>query len=511
MTKSRVQLATLILTALLSVFAFPGTGPAKEKTKPEQAPRTDRVSKKRLDATPTSSEQSSADKAKDRANLRERRENGNELQKDQEGDNIHAQEHSELKNQLAELEKQLAATVKMSDPIGYLNDTTMLLALAVLTFLAIGLHVAQVFLQMNTRQRVTGLQRSIQRLSVATRNTETRADKVGKVEPLREQPNQQPQEYKQIIGQLEQVDNRLAESGKQMVDTIEALALTVQWIGQSQINRLISQAEDQPAEEDRAQMIDILERYKDVFSFNAEVVRPLSEELRSFVERLKTRPHISAELTGRAQALYQRIQQIDRWRSDLNQQQESLQRSSLADRLSTLRADQAELAQRFDSRAISMADYVRGYHRLLDHHFPKDAKSPPIKLSPAECEAELRSISTSAPVYLMNWFDDLFQFRSLVAGAQESGSEAYARTAAELVEIQKIATDVLGKFDIQPEEILIGLTSFDRRLHDAELIAQSAQFPANTVIGVNQCGFRKVSTGEALRRPKVIVAGVGAV
>jgi molecular chaperone GrpE (heat shock protein) len=75
-----------------------------------------------------------------------------------------------------------------------------------------------------------------------------------------------------------------------------------------------------------------------------------------------------------------------------------------------------------------------------------------------------------------------------------------------LVQIQGLAREILGKFDIQPEEIQVGRTSYDRRLHEATLARQSLQFPINTVIEVLRCGFRRMSTGEVLRRPQVVVA-----
>jgi molecular chaperone GrpE (heat shock protein) len=108
----------------------------------------------------------------------------------------------------------------------------------------------------------------------------------------------------------------------------------------------------------------------------------------------------------------------------------------------------------------------------------------------------------------MDWYNDLFQLHSQLGQGQRSQIEA--ETAIELAKIQNAAREALGKFDIQPEAIQVGQTSFDRRLHDATLIRQSAQFPINTVVEVHRCGFRRMSTGEALRRPQVVVAGAAA-
>ena len=509
MNKSGVQLIVLILIALLSMSVFADKGLATERPRAKPSSQPNAGKDRKNPSAQTRGNRTSASKANGKSDAQQQAIPEN----DSEG---HQPPESEMRKEIPEqdhskINEQLAATIKVSDPIGYLNDTKALVALAVLIFLALGLHAVQVFLQMHTRQRVLGLQRAIQRLSTPKLNTETWPSKGNAPVNRTEQSDQQNQDYQQISAQIKQVDNCLAESSRQMAETFEALKVTVLWIGQSQLNKIVDQAGDQTSEVDRIQMIRILGQYKDVFSLNAERVSSLSEALMSFVENAKTRPYLPAELTSRAQALYQGIQQIHHRNADLNERLSSLQRGSLAERLSMLKSQQEKLAKQFNSGNISIADYVRGYQQSFDHHFPKDVEDSPLKLSPIEYEGELKSMTTSMSDYLMNWFDDLFQLQSQVAAAQASISQVDASTVAELAQIQKIARDVLGKFDIQPEEIQIGQTFFDRRLHDAELIAQSAQFPANTVIGVNQCGFRKASTGEALRRPKVIVAGVGAV
>ena len=119
---------------------------------------------------------------------------------------------------------------------------------------------------------------------------------------------------------------------------------------------------------------------------------------------------------------------------------------------------------------------------------------------------DLRQIAADVPDYLMDWFDKLFQLQSQT---RASAAQVDSETISELSLIQQLMRDALNKFDIQPEEIKLGQTSFDSRLYDATLVTQTTQFPVNTVVEVNHCGFRKLSTGEVLRRPKVVVSGMG--
>ena len=265
----------------------------------------------------------------------------------------------------------------------------------------------------------------------------------------------------------------------------------------------------QIAEADRALAIKIVERYKEISTANVNRIKPLTEAVAGLVERQKERRDAPAELVSRAESLHADIQKFDRWNSDLNDRLASLQRGSFPDRYAAFKAKQSQLADRINNGASSIYDYVSGYRELLDHYFPDGASDNSVSLPPSEHEADLKKMVAAVPDYLMDWFDRLYQLQSQVAASEAQGSRGDGQTTAQLAQIQKLAREVLGKFDVQPEEIQVGQTSYDRRLHDAALITQSSQFPANTVIGIHQCGFRKASTGEVLRRPKVVVAGVG--
>jgi molecular chaperone GrpE (heat shock protein) len=228
------------------------------------------------------------------------------------------------------------------------------------------------------------------------------------------------------------------------------------------------------------------------------------------VEKVEGRAHQSPELAARIQSLNEEIGRFDQWQQDTSDQLTSLQRGSFSQRSSMLQADQDRLFDQVNNGSLSIAQMVKQSRAQLDHYFPETpAKGAEQTLPLAEREESLKKIVADAPDYLMDWYNNLFQLQGQVSGpGQRTATEA--ETASDLAKTQQIAREALGKFDIQPEAIQIGQTSYDRRLHEAALVRQSPQFPVNTVIEVHKCGFRKMSTGEVLRRPHVVVAGAAA-
>jgi hypothetical protein len=195
--------------------------------------------------------------------------------------------------------------------------------------------------------------------------------------------------------------------------------------------------------------------------------------------------------------------QFDKWKTRAGDRIEALMRGSVSDRRARFAEEKNHLAGSLNMKEISVTDYVKGCRQLSRELFKPSTDELPL----AEFEGILSGLSSGAADRLMNWYDDFFQLHSQAIASQSSIDE---ETARELARIRRTARDTLLRFDIQPEEIQPGQTSFDHRLHEAAVVTQSSQFPANTVIGVQQCGFRRASSGEVLRRPKVVVARVGA-
>jgi molecular chaperone GrpE (heat shock protein) len=393
------------------------------------------------------------------------------------------------------------------DQRSLLESPIVLLFAGALLLVALGLHGVHLMTEARVRQELAGIHATLQRLSSA--NLGANAGQLGAVENLSDQLNRQKQTLGTVSAQIEEMGRRLASFDQKIVDTSKAVAMAAHWMGQAQIDEALQNAGGQMAETDRALAIKIVERYKEISNANVNRVKPLTEAVASLVERQKERRDAPAELISRAESLQHDIQQFDRWNSELNDRLASLQRGAFPDRYTAFKAKQGQLAERINNGATPIHEYVNGYRELLDRYFPGGVSDNSISIPPAEQEADLKKMVSSQPDYLMDWFDKLYQLQSQVAASEAQGTRPDSQTAAQLAQIQSVAREALGKFDIQPEEIQVGQTSYDRRLHDAALITQSSQFPANTVIGIHQCGFRKASTGEVLRRPKVVVAGVG--
>ncbi len=393
------------------------------------------------------------------------------------------------------------------DQRGLLESPIVLLIAGALLLAALGLHGVHLMNEARFRQELADIRANLQRLSSA--NLGVNAGQLSAVENLSDQLTRQKQTLGTVSAQIEELGRRLASFDQKLVDTSKAVAMATHWMGQAQIDEALQNAGGQIAETDRAQAIKIVERYREISNANVNRVRPLAEAVASLVERQNDRRDAPAELASRAESLQHEIQQFDRWNSDLNDRLASLQRGSFPDRYAAFKTKQGQLAERINNGATPIHEYINGYRELLDHYFPGGVGDNSISMPPAQQEADLKKMVSGVPDYLMDWFDKLHQLQSQVAASDAQGARPDNQTAAQLAQIQKVAREVLGKFDIQPEEIQVGQTSYDRRLHDAALITQSSQFPANTVIGIHQCGFRKASTGEVLRRPKVVVAGVG--
>ncbi len=399
-----------------------------------------------------------------------------------------------------------AETPEPRRPPWWLSEPIVVGLIGLLIFLGLALHIVHILTQSRFKKEFAGLSGAVQMLSqrVSIANVTESYGKAGASNELTQRLNRHRQGLDQLSVQIQAVEQRVTASERHAAEASTATALAAHLAGQPRINHALRQAAAQSSEADRATAIKIVERYEEILGANEARTKPLIQETCDFAQWLNGRSNLPPELTARMEELRSDVLKFERWHSNVSERLTSLKRGSVSDRYSTFRASHAGLAQQFDARAISIADYVKGYGELIERHFPA-GEDGSVSIAPGEHEAELREIAAGVPDYLMDWFDRLSQLQ-----AQGAQAAIDAGTAARLTRIQRTAKDVLGKFDIQPEEIQVGVTTFDRRLHDASLITQSPKYPANTVVGVQQYGFRKLSTGDVLRRPKVIVAGVGA-
>lgn len=391
-------------------------------------------------------------------------------------------------------------------PLDWLTSPFIFWPFVGLVFLALGLHVLNLLKGAQMSQSLEQLWKAQQQRGAGLNRGAGATGKNVAVEGLAEQVRQHGQGLSQFTTQLNQLQTQLAERDQKIGETLQAVALTANWIGQFQLREAAASDGGSISEANRAAAITVLSRYQEPLRVNAGRVEPLAQAMAGLVERLEAQPQLTSEL-GRAQKLYQEIGQFDLWHRSASEQLASLQRGSFARRSSMLRSDQQHLIEQVSAGAITITQMVQRSKEMLDQQFPLGAQKVAATPVTTESEAEMKQRVENAPEYLMNWFDNFFQLQNHLSAAQASNSPANAEIVNAAAQVQRSAREALGKFDIQPEEILAGQTAYDRRLHEASLVRQSAQFPINTVIEVLRCGFRRMSTGEVLRRPQVVVAG----
>ncbi|HXI24482.1 MAG TPA: nucleotide exchange factor GrpE [Pyrinomonadaceae bacterium] len=398
-----------------------------------------------------------------------------------------------------------------ADDLGFVRWLTNPLLFSLVVFLlilALGLHLLHLL-------RVGALNRNLEHLFKAQQSlasSRLAAGSAGKDavgEKLVEQFNQQAQRLNELTDRFKQVENHLTANDSQVGDAVQAVGLTANWIGQTQLREAFAANGGSISDSERAATVTMLDGYREPLRLNASRVEPVALAVAELVDNLEGRAYSSPELVARVRNLYDEIGRFDQWHKDASDQLASLRRGSFAQRSATLKADQERLFEEVKNGSISVGQMVQQSRSLIEKHFPESPeRSAEENFSLAERESSLKKVLSDAPDYLMDWYNDLFQLQTQLEQGQRSPIEA--ETATELSKIQNAAREALGRFDIQPEAIQVGQTSFDRRLHDATLVRQSAQFPINTVIEVHKCGFRRMSTGEALRRPQVVVAGSAA-
>jgi hypothetical protein len=392
--------------------------------------------------------------------------------------------------------------------VGYLTNPLLFGLVGFLILLALGLHLLHLL-------RVRSLNHDIDDLLIAQQSlasshrTSAPMNKNAPDAKLVEQFNQQAQRLNELVDRFNQVENRLTTNDSQVGDAVQAVGLTANWIGQTQLQEAFAPNGGSLSDRERAATAAMLDGYREPLRLNASRVEPVALAVAELLDSLEGRAYSPPELVARVRRLYDDIGRFDQWHKDASDQLASLRRGSFAQRSSLLQADQEHLFEEVRNGSISVSQMVRQSRSLIEKYFPESpARSADETLSLGERESSLKKVLSEAPDYLMDWYDDLFQLQSQLC--QEQRSQIEAETVTQLAKIQNAAREALGKFDIQPEAIQVGQTSFDRRLHDAALVRQSVQFPINTVVEVHRSGFRRMSTGEVLRRPQVVVAGASA-
>lgn len=402
--------------------------------------------------------------------------------------------------------------VVTQDDLGMLSWLTNPIVFGAIAFLIVVALLLHLYHLLKTTQisRDFGELMIMQRRLTQSRQVSGLGDKSQSFDTLTEKLNKQNDSAAQLATRLNHLENRLTIGDGQAADTIKALSLASSWIGHGKMEDSRAADDGQLGEKERAAAIGLLERYIEPLRINSGRVEPLTQALADLIEQIEDRSYQAPELIGRIQKLYQEIGRLDELHTNAGAKLSRLQSKSFSQRSSMLKSEQERLLEQARSGEISASQMVQKSRDVLEQYFPDHAsQNGHDDTSAVVSENELNKSIAGAADYVMDWFNSLFQLQNQLASSG-TRSALESEIINELVHIQKTAQEVLAKFDVQLETIQVGQTNYDRRLHEATMVRQSSQFPTNTVIDVHRCGFRRISTGEVLRRPEVVVAGAAA-
>jgi len=313
---------------------------------------------------------------------------------------------------------------------------------------------------------------------------------------LQQQLSDQKRTLDDIAANLDGLDERLKRVDSQ---SKKALFQAASWM-ESLYTTGVEADGNSGGESESAALTARLEGYAGRLRSLAERVEPL----KSAMGRLAQSPAIAHEhgLQPRVQKLYEDIGRFEAAEGGLAERLRSLHNGSYDERRARFDSAKSALQQRFEEMAP--AEYIRECRALFEAHFPRGAARGSVESQGA---GDVGQLVEGAEDYLMDWFSNYTQ---LLNQAQTSGASAQpntSRVVEELSTVHAVAREVLRGFDILPVEIQPGQTPYDHRLHDTAMIKATTGYPANTVVEVQRAGFRRMSTGEVLRRPQVIVSG----
>ncbi|MGH9838374.1 MAG: hypothetical protein ACREEM_06285 [Blastocatellia bacterium] len=233
---------------------------------------------------------------------------------------------------------------------------------------------------------------------------------------------------------------------------------------------------------------------------HTNAVKSLEEKLDDFLNWLKSRQRVQHDMIVQLAELYYQLHRLPAWEIRLKEQASAATADSPFDQ--TANAGARKLYEQVMNGQYPLKDYIEQCGRQIEQALTMRANAAASQASAGD-ETELRHLLANAKEFAMNWFDEFHQLSQnlLIAGQGEGELEA------RLKEVRRAASEWLRRYDIQPEEVPVGETSFDSRLHELAFARHSDSHPVNTVIGVPRCGFRDARTAEVLRRPQVIVSG----
>ncbi len=258
----------------------------------------------------------------------------------------------------------------------------------------------------------------------------------------------------------------------------------------------------------RAESARALESHRKQLHEIAARVSPLVQTMAGLTEVASSSRKLAPENKSKLSEFLDEIAKFDKLERAAGHQLEALRRNSVRSLYEKFQSERGELEARFRGGAITAEGFARGGLALLETYAPE---ADPADGRPAGAGGEvLERYAAGAEDRLMDWYSDFFQLYTRLQEARRAGGDVDDDVLQEMARALKVAREVLSRFDIQPEDIVIGQTLYDGRLHDFALTRESSH-PTHTIIEVWKSGFHRMRDGETIRRPKVVVSGTGAV
>jgi hypothetical protein len=153
-----------------------------------------------------------------------------------------------------------------------------------------------------------------------------------------------------------------------------------------------------------------------------------------------------------------------------------------------------EIKGRYESGAMSVDVYLK---QMLSAR-PGDRF---IRPDLATEQARYRYAGIQTAEGFLSWLDLVNEVRD------SSGDVDRFEIASACTQIIRQSRSMLNLLDIEIDDVEIGRTQFDARLHDLLHTVPSPSARPETVVGVHKLGYRK--NGKIIRKPQVVVAAPG--
>ena len=283
---------------------------------------------------------------------------------------------------------------------------------------------------------------------------------------------------------LDELATLVRETRAQSDATRDALNEVVRVLADSRTEEII-QGEQEGRDERLAlrQLYEAARAELAPFTFSLSAITP-------FVSSLSSCPtQNDVGLATLVRALVQKYQQMQFVDSEL-----ASKITRLSDAGPSAAVASEDARRSFDSGALMPEVYLK--HVLSIHSAEK------LVLPDSDVElAHYRELASQITDTYLSWLDRINELRDL---AIEAGSHEIMAACTQII---RQSRSVLEPLNVELDDVEIGRTQYDSRLHDLLHTVPRPGTRPETVIGVRKLGYRR--NGTTVRKPQVVVAAVG--